>query len=84
MAARKVSLAEELLHAVSPMPYKTFVANIKEEDALSPDTFKNIEHTLDKQTTMAFDYCIFSLPSSDVFTRHNLIEISTKEDTVWV
>ena len=35
MAAKKVSLAEELLQAVSPMPYKILVANIKEEDALS-------------------------------------------------
>ena len=41
MAVRKVSLAEELLQVVSPEPYKTFVVNIKEEDALSPDTFKN-------------------------------------------
>ena len=42
MAARKVSLVEELLQVVSPMPYKTFVTNINErEDALSPDTFKN-------------------------------------------
>ena len=41
MAARKVSLAEELLQKISPMPYKTFVSHIKEEDALSPETFKN-------------------------------------------
>ena len=40
MAACKVSLAEELLHAVSPMPYKILVSNIKEEDALTPENFK--------------------------------------------
>ena len=40
MAARKVSLAEELLHAVSLMSYKILMANIKEEDALTPDNFK--------------------------------------------
>ena len=40
MAAKKISLAEELLQAVSPMPYKILVSNINEEDALSLDTFK--------------------------------------------
>ena len=35
------SLAAELLHKISPMPYKTYVAKINECDAVMPDNFKN-------------------------------------------
>ena len=35
------SLAAELLHKISPMPYKTYVAKINECDTIMPDTFKN-------------------------------------------
>ena len=35
------SLAAELLHKISPMPYKTYVAKINECDAVTPDNFKN-------------------------------------------
>ena len=35
------SLAAELLHKISPMPYKTYIAKINECDAIMPDNFKN-------------------------------------------
>ena len=35
------SLVAELLHKISPMPYKTYVAKINECDAVMPDNFKN-------------------------------------------
>ena len=35
------SLAAELLHKISPMPYKMYVAKINEFDAVMPDNFKN-------------------------------------------
>ena len=35
------SLAAELLHKISPMPYKMYVAKINECDAVTPDNFKN-------------------------------------------
>ena len=35
------SLAAELLHKISPMPYKMCVAKINECDAVTPDDFKN-------------------------------------------
>ena len=34
------SLAAELLHKISPIPYKTYVAKINECDAVTPDNFK--------------------------------------------
>ena len=46
MAAKKQagdtsSLAAELLHKISPMPYKTYVATLNECDAVTPDSYKN-------------------------------------------
>ena len=46
MAAKKracdtSSLAAELLHKISPMPYKTYVSKFNECDAVTPDTYKN-------------------------------------------
>ena len=35
------SLAAELLHKISPMPYQTYVVKINECDAVTPDNFKN-------------------------------------------
>ena len=35
------SLAAELLHKISPMPYKMYIAKINECDAVMPDNFKN-------------------------------------------
>ena len=35
------SHAAELLHKISPMPYKTYIAKINECDAVMPDNFKN-------------------------------------------
>ena len=35
------SLAMELVHKISPKPYKMYVANINECDAVTPDNFKN-------------------------------------------
>ena len=40
-AGSSSSLAAELLHKISPMPYKTYVAKINECDAVTPDNFKN-------------------------------------------
>ena len=40
-ASSTSSLAAELLHKISPMPYKTYVAKINECDAVTPDNFKN-------------------------------------------
>ena len=40
-ASSSSSLAAELLHKISPMPYKTYVAKINECDAVMPDNFKN-------------------------------------------
>ena len=40
-ASSSLSLAAELLHKISPMPYKTYVAKINECDAVTPDNFKN-------------------------------------------
>ena len=35
------SLAAELMHKISPMPYKMYIAKINECDAVMPDNFKN-------------------------------------------
>ena len=40
-ASSTSSLAAELLHKISPMPYKTYVAKINECDTVMPDNFKN-------------------------------------------
>ena len=40
-AGSSSSLAAELLHKISPMPYKTYVAKINECDAVMPENFKN-------------------------------------------
>ena len=40
-ASSTLSLAAELLHKISPMPYKTYVAKINECDAVTPDNLKN-------------------------------------------
>ena len=40
-AGSSSSLAAELLHRISPMPYKTYVAKINECDAVTPENFKN-------------------------------------------
>ena len=40
-AGSSLSLATELLHKISPMPYKTYVAKINECDAVTPDNLKN-------------------------------------------
>ena len=40
-AGSSSSLAAELLHKISPMPYKTYAAKINECDAVTPDNFKN-------------------------------------------
>ena len=40
-ASSTSSLAAELLHKISPMPYKTYIAKINECDAVTPDNFKN-------------------------------------------
>ena len=40
-ASSTLSLAAELLHKISLMPYKTYVAKINECDAVTPDNFKN-------------------------------------------
>ena len=40
-AGSSVSLTAELLHKISPMPYKTYFAKLNECDAVMPDNFKN-------------------------------------------
>ena len=40
-ASSTSSLAAELLHKISPMPYKMYVAKINECDAVTADNFKN-------------------------------------------
>ena len=40
-ASSSLSLAAELLHKMSPMPYKMYVAKINECDAVTPENFKN-------------------------------------------
>ena len=35
------SLAAELLHRISPMPYKMYIAKINDCDAVMPENFKN-------------------------------------------
>ena len=40
-ASSTSSLVAELLHKISPMPYKTYVAKINECDAVTPENFKN-------------------------------------------
>ena len=40
-AGSSSSLAAELLHKISPMPYKTYIAKINECDAVTPENFKN-------------------------------------------
>ena len=40
-AGSSSSLTTELLHKVSPIPYKMYAAKINEHDAVTPENFKN-------------------------------------------